>query len=242
MSFSTETIDRIVANVLGSLGTSALRERTVVQSEAESADLTGEPNLQSAGSGYGAVELSERVVTAELLEQLPVGGAVIVSAKSIVTPAAWDVVRAHQLQISRSGIATQHSQAGTNGRVREQKQTQQSTGFRLVIVQHSSAIQQLLDEWTGPPRELFGCPDDAAKFAISEISRGGAEGILIFAEQVHRAVCLANRHARVKAVAVVDRGDVQIVRKQLRANVWCVNPVGRSYFELRNLLRAIQEG
>jgi hypothetical protein len=58
---------------------------------------------------------------------------------------------------------------------------------------------------------------------------------------MHRAACLANRNAAVKAVAVRDASDVRQVRKQLRANVWCVDPENKRWFELRNLMRAIEK-
>ena len=90
-------------------------------------------------------------------------------------------------------------------------------------------------------RELLGCPDDAAKLAISAIARGETNTAVILAAQTHRAACLANRNEAVKAVAIRDAADVPVVRKQLRANVWCGDPSGRSWFELRNLMRAISK-
>jgi hypothetical protein len=91
-------------------------------------------------------------------------------------------------------------------------------------------------------KELLSCPDDAATFAISELSRGGFDGAIVFAKQTHRAACLANRHSAVKAVAVRDAAEVQAIRRQLRANVWCLDPSGKTYFELRNILKAIATG
>jgi hypothetical protein len=64
---------------------------------------------------------------------------------------------------------------------------------------------------------------------------------VILAEQTHRAACLANRHERVKAVAVRDAGEMRAIRKQLRANTWCIDPSGRSWFELRSRLKSITD-
>jgi hypothetical protein len=46
----------------------------------------------------------------------------------------------------------------------------------------------------------------------------------------------------VKAVAIRDAAEVHAVKRQLRANVWCLDPSGRTYFELRNVLKAIAAG
>jgi hypothetical protein len=75
--------------------------------------------------------------------------------------------------------------------------------------------------------------------AISAICRGETLTVVILAEQVHRAACLSNRNDNVKGAAVTGPGDIKAVRKQLRANVWCVDPGQRSYFELKNIFREI---
>jgi hypothetical protein len=112
----------------------------------------------------------------------------------------------------------------------------------LIVVRNAPAVDRLYEDLKSSwRRELLGCPDDAAKLAISELTRGGAPLVVMLAEQTHRAACIANRSDAVKAVAVRDAADVPVVRKQLRANVWCVDPSGKSWFELRNLLRAINK-
>src|SRR5690606_12225821 len=115
------------------------------------------------------------------------------------------------------------------------------TGLPQLIVVHSTdAVERVWEDirnsWR---RELLGCPDDAATQAISAICRGETSTVAILATQTHRAACLANRNEQVKAVAIRDAGDVRTIRKQLRTNVWCLDPTGRSWFELRTLLRAI---
>ncbi len=114
-------------------------------------------------------------------------------------------------------------------------------GGLLIVVRNSKPLEQLWSELTGTwRRELVGCPDDAAKLAIAEVSRGGASQVLIVADQSHRAACLANRNDKVKAVAIRDAGDVRLIRRQLRANTWCLDAQGKTYFELKNILRELQ--
>ena len=112
----------------------------------------------------------------------------------------------------------------------------------MIIVQNTDAIDRLWNDLSSTwRRELLGCPDDAAKLATSAVCRGETSTIVIFAEQAHRAACLANRNDRVKAVAIHDAGEVRTIKNQLRANVWCLNPTDRTWFQLKNLLRAITD-
>lgn len=219
MTLTAETIDRIVANVLGQLGTAEKSASTPAQSDNTTDD---------------AIELADSVVTAALLEPMTPGARIVVGRKSIITPSASDIVRERRLNIQR--INDQDSL----GRGRQRGS---STGCRLsaAIVQYPETLQQAIQEISPQTQELFGCPDDAAKFAISEICRGAADRVLVLAEQAHRAACLANRNGKVKAVCVQDSGDIKAARTQLRVNTWCINPTGRSYYEFKNIFRVILE-
>lgn len=222
MTVSTTTIDRIVANVLSQLSPQVQRTESVVSQTLPT------QTVQS-------FQISESVITADLLEKVQIGQAIQIPSKSIVTPAANDVIRDRQLTIHRSNTAkTKTSESG--------KQSSSSNSkLSIAIVRHTEAVRVAISELGEFSEELLSCPDDAAKFAISEICRSGVGSVLIFAEQTHRAACFANRNEKVKAVVVRDTGDVKAVRKQLRANVWCLDPTDRSYFELKNVLRAITQ-
>lgn len=237
MSFSPETIDRIVANVLSQL--SGSRPVQVAPSAAKSsAPASAAPSVPVpavvAPSGQ-KVELSEAVITADKLEGIAIGATVQVGPKAIITPASQDVIRARKLVIQRQSQSKSASAPETQKAV-------SSVGNSLLIVVHNvKPLDQLWTEvaaqWT---REFVGCPDDAAKLATAEVSRGGASTVVILTEQTHRAACLANRNDRVKAVAIRDAGDIRLIRKQLRVNTWCLDGTGKSYFELKNLFREMQ--
>ncbi len=222
MTVSTTTIDRIVANVLSQLSPKGQRAESVVSQASSTA------TVQS-------IQITETVITAELLEKIPVGHAIQIPSKAIVTPAANDAIRERRLTIDRSNTAkTKKSESGKQSLAGNSK-------LSIAIVRHTEAVRTAISELGEFSEELLSCPDDAAKYAISEICRTGVGTVLIFVEQTHRAACFANRNEKVKAVVVNDTGDVRAVRKQLRANVWCLDPTDRSYFELKNVLRAITQ-
>jgi hypothetical protein len=220
-------IDDIVAGVLAQLGgeRACAGDGDAVRPQQPG----GEPSRVGSPEPR-TIELTERVVTAEILESLPGGTqTVIVLPHAIVTPAARDVAGLRGLRIDRAAPTAGAPSAG-NSTLRS----------LLIQVHHTAAVARLWDDlhatWR---RELLGCPDDAARLAIAELARGAAETVVILAEPAHRAACLANRHERVKAVAIQDAADVAVVRRQLRANVWCLNPVDKPWFELRRIFQSL---
>lgn len=217
MPVSNATIDRIVANVLNQLSP-------------PDAPVAPAPQPESPAN----LTLTERVITAETLDSIPAGATVAVGAQSILTPSANDLIRERGLEI----IRTQNT-AATDSATSSVSETT-SPAMAAYIVRHTDPLHRALQDQLGnAAQELLGCPDEAAQLAISAICRGEVTTVLIFAEQTHRAACFANRNEAVKAVVVRDIGDVKSVRKQLRVNVWCIDPTNRSYFELRNLFREI---
>ncbi|WP_437192372.1 hypothetical protein [Planctomicrobium sp. SH527] len=239
MSFSPETIDRIVANVLSQL--SGSRPVQVAPSAAKlSTPASATPSVPArvvvAPSGE-KVALSEAVITADKLEAIAIGATVQVGPKAIITPASQDVIRTRKLLIERQS----QLQSKSNSTTETQKAASSVGSSLLIVVNNVKPLDQLWTEvsaqWT---REFVACPDDAARLAAAEVSRGGASTVVILTEQTHRAACLANRNERVKAVAIRDAGDIRLIRKQLRVNTWCLDGTGKSYFELKNLFREMQ--
>lgn len=222
---SPDTIDRIVANVLKKLGPSTKG--------------TGAPTTAAKPASKTeskSTAFREKVITAELLDGLSHGMTVNVPTRAIITPSGWDVIRERNLKVDRLDTKSV-SPAGPAASASPST----TTSSRLVIiVRNTDAVQRACEDLNGQwSQELLGCPDDAAKLAITELSRGSLDRIMVLAEQTHRAACLANRHEAVKAAVIKDVGDVKAVRKQLKVNTFCVDPSGRSYFELRNLFREI---
>jgi len=241
MSLSTEAIDRIVANVLNQIGTGAsvdAAQSAVKAIRNTSADV-GQTTATPVNATPAAVSLPGAVITAENINRVPVHSAVIVQPRAIVTPAAWDALRDRRIHLQRGTVGTTEGLSSGDEGQKVTPVTINSDLLPLLLIVHNTPAaeqlwQGLSESWR---REWSGCPDDAAKLAIGEICRGAAPYVVIFAEQRHRAACLANRHEQVKAVVVQSAGEVKEIRKTLRANVWCVNPAGRSWFELKNLIQ-----
>jgi len=245
VSLDSATIDRIVSGIMHQISGGEIASRGTgsngiiikARRDGESSDKSSE--VAKAGS----IGLSAKVITADVLEEIANGSSVRVGEKAIVTPAAWDAAKERGLRIERGTVSQDKLNEPGGSTSAGQSKRESATAIPsnlLIVVHHTDAIDRLRDDldcsWQ---RELIGCPDDAAKLAISELSRGGVASVVIFAEQAHRAACLANRHDKVKAVTARDALDVKSARQQLKVNTWCIDPSGRSWFELRNIIKAI---
>lgn len=228
-----DLLDAIVAGVLDRLrGSTAPTDPTAnggrQPSESRPENLSN-ARVANAPRSSEPLFLPDRVITEAVLEA-KLNGANIVQfvPKVVLTPTARDFLRVNK-------IAWSYTRPSANSPKRND-----AGAWAALIVHAAPTVERVVaDLLPESRRELLGCPDDAAKLAIAEIARGGFSQAVIFAEQTHRAACFANRHESVKAVAVADAADVAAVRKQLRANVWCIDPTNRGYFELRNLVKAV---
>jgi ribose 5-phosphate isomerase RpiB len=175
------------------------------------------------------------VITAELLEQRADGAKrIVIGAKSILTPSARDFLNSRGLDCKRQEADGTSTSARTAARI----------DWKAIVVQSTPAVVAALDDagrsttdhWE---RELAGTVAEAVAFGVSVVSRAEAVGVVIFSNQAEAAACRANRNRQVRAAVVGDAQSVRRVKSQLGANLFCIAPAGKSYFELRNLLREI---
>ncbi|MFT5323280.1 MAG: hypothetical protein ACI8P0_001129 [Planctomycetaceae bacterium] len=180
-----------------------------------------------------SAQLTDSIVTADLLAEKSAGRTQIsVTSKAVVTPSARDWLRHNKVELIRS-VAS-----GTAPHAKESD--------RLVIT-HSSdqTIDRVLEDAARPAnggwkRKSVGSADEAAKKVIGEFRRESSRVIVVLTSEPEVAACLANRNEKVRAAVVADAAAVVRVKSGLDGNVFVVDPTGRSFFELRNILRRIE--
>lgn len=237
MNLDSAIIDDIVARVLRQLRTSACgpsikdASNPLVSSE-KSSNGTG----PSATVDHPTI-VPNRVITAETIQDHANGGGTMhVEQKAIVTPAAWDAVRDRGITIVRGPVGPE---APSGVRSLADSSSTKALTTRLLIVRYTDVVARLIDDLpSGWKHERLGDPNEAATAAIGAICQGEARHVIILAEQRHRAACLANRNEQVKAVAMSDAGDIRNVKMSMQPNVWCIDPTGCSWFELRRMIEA----
>ena len=175
------------------------------------------------------IELSGPVITADLLEQsLRAGQSLRIGRNSILTPSARDWLNSRRTSWTRQDKA--HS-AGSDSRARWQLILQTVTP---AVKSLQEGLRRTSDGWK---IELVGQPLEAVKLATGFITTAESDGVVIFTEQAELMACYANRNERVRAAVVQNSKQWEHVTRTLGANVVCISPVGRTFVELRNLLK-----
>lgn len=218
-------VDEIVSNVLAQLQPKIARSVNPVE--------TPKPVEKPIGSSTvsAVVDLTSAVITADMLESaVRPGQALRIGRNSILTPSARDWLNSKRMAWSRQERSLGSKESGGNqGRWRIVLQTVTPTVKAL-----QEGLRRTSDGWKV---EIVGQPLEAATLATNLVSTAESDGVVIFTEQAELIACHANRNERVRAAVMQNSKQWELVMKSLSANVVCINPIGRSFVELRNLLR-----
>ncbi len=213
-------IEQIVSNVLTQLQRAPVR--TVVN----------EPKPEQKPA-LSIVEITAPVITANLLaEAVRNGQPLKIGGKSILTPAARDWLNSKKIAWSRVDTTTPLV-AGVVAKERARWQLIVQTVTPTVRALHDS----LKRNSEGLKIDLVGQPLEAATVAASALSTAERDGVMVISEFAEIIACRANRSERVRAAVIADRKQLELTRQHLGVNLVCINPNGRTFIELRNLLR-----
>jgi hypothetical protein len=183
--------------------------------------------------------VTDRVVTAELLASRLNGqkwAKVAICPKAVITPSAFDYLRIHKIVWHR------------NTAVAAPDPIKPVTHWKALIVTATHSVLQAVEyiekqtfgkQWS---HELLGGVDEAVSAATSAINRGEVSGLAVFADHAELIACRANRSERVDAAVVSDVQLIPALKQYMNLNLMVVRPSGRSFFELRNLLKEFGKG
>ncbi|WP_157605358.1 RpiB/LacA/LacB family sugar-phosphate isomerase [Schlesneria paludicola] len=192
------------------------------------ASTTGIPAVDAKPA---AVEVLATIITADVLEKSVRSGQTLrVGRRSILTPSARDWLNSRRIVWSRQDRSAEAGASGA-GRVKWHVILQTVTPTVKAL---QDGIRRLAEGWK---IELVGQPLEAATMATSLVSTAECDGVVIFTEQAELIACKANRHDRVRAAVIDNAKQWEHVVRTLSANVVCISPIGKSFIELRNLLR-----
>lgn len=242
-------IDEIVTNVLAQLQPASVRpvqpavSRTPIvaapaialASVSATAPLMAIPSVPAASSAIevkpAVAELLSAVITADMLESAVRPGQTLrIGRTSILTPSARDWLQSKRTTWSRQDKAAANGGGSSN---RAKWQIILQTVTPTVRALHEG-LKRLSDGWK---IELVGQPAEASSMATHLISTSECDGVVIFTEQAELVACRANRNERVRAAVMQSSKQWEQVIRTLSANVVCISPIGRTFVELRNLLR-----
>jgi hypothetical protein len=229
MSLDSKTLERIVMEVVQQILTSPSPSHVPSNPALEPAKRNTETPARTA-----ALSILDKVITGDLLkEKLQGQKSITVGPRAVLTPSAHDFLRSRGISWSREAAAATGSKPA-GGK------------WRVIVSAAGGSVKQVVEELEqkGLPLdcELVGLPAEAARQAVSLLCRAEAVGAVALVAEPALVACLANRNDRVRAAEVSDLRALTAVRQQLGANLLCLNPNGKSYFELRNLLQACVTG
>jgi hypothetical protein len=190
------------------------------------------PETKQSSTAAEPVVLHERVITEELLEQ-QINGAkrIEIGVKSVLTPSARDFLSKQKIKWQR------------------QSQTIFTTQihWKAIVVQSTSAVTAALNDLehstqTCWKQEIAGTTCEAVSEAVSALCRAEADGVVIFTAKSESVACKVNRNLKVRAAVVGDVRRAESIKTEMGVNLFCINPDGKTYIELRNLLRAVTAG
>ncbi len=178
--------------------------------------------------------VTDRVVTAELLASRLNGKKwtkVAICPKAVITPSAFDYLRTHKIVWHRN---TAEAAPNPNKPITRWKALiVTATPSVLQAVEHTES-QTIGKQWS---HELLDGVDEAVSAATSAINRGEVSGISVFADHAELIACRTNRSERVNAAVVSDVQLIPVLKQYMNLNLMVVRSSGRSFFELRNLLK-----
>jgi hypothetical protein len=189
--------------------------------------------LRDGSDNSQALQWPGRVVTAEdLRRQLNGHRELVVPRRAVITPLAAEHLRADGIQVTR-----QDAEAAPSRPVAEkmwgfaQQRPHPTVG---------SAVQALRREGVGF-RELEAPGQDLpcrwARKLAECVARGECHGGVVFCEDPGLVCCVANKVAGLRAVPVHSVGQAARATLSLGANLAAVEMPGRTFFEVRQILR-----
>ena len=204
MTFSNELIDEVVRNVMREL---QLSPTTAAASS-------------TVGSSTSSVELSQRVITEDVLaEQIAPGATVVVPTDAVLTPSGRDYIRRHRIVISSvPSVAVSGSFGGlvlVVGDMNSMSSAAKSAGWAIDSVAGNFDAANLIAQKDAEQRTVC-CSDQPSVIA-----------------------CLVNRNTQRRAAVVTSETCLSGLLNDMNPDTVCLSVKGWSFIELRRMLKKL---
>jgi hypothetical protein len=182
---------------------------------------------------HAALQWTGRVLAADdVRSRLNGHREVVLSPRTIVTPLAVDDLRSRGIRVIRSDEPNAES-----------RQPKAAWGYAQErpnpLVQ--SAVEAVRRDGIDL-RELRASGESCSRWAkaLAEcVARGECQGGVLFCQDPGLVCCVGNKLAGLRAVAVVNIAQTERAALTLGANLVAVEMPGRTFFELRQILRIV---
>ena len=188
--------------------------------------------VQARSALPGVLTISARVVTlGELEGKLEGIRELVVPAGAVITPAARDLLRLKQIDVSYAVPAKAAAKPRLALVVGIAETKYDATNLIQAVVREGTVVERLAQ--TGLVQVVRELGDEAAM--------GGKLGLLLTSETA-AALCLANRRPGVRAVAATSVAATLRAVRKVGANVLAIDPAGRGAFEMQRVVSQFVAG
>jgi ribose 5-phosphate isomerase RpiB len=190
------------------------------------------PPARGEGQGEGKLDWTGRVLSAEdVRSRLNGQTEVVLRADTIITPSATDELRRKGIRIVRQNHENQRRPAGRWAYA-------QDRDYPMITSVTEAAKREGLD------LEALQIGDRVpacrwARALAETIGRGHSRGVLAFCEDASMVCCIANKVKGVRAVVAAGITQCSRATTALGANIVGIEAAGRTFFELKQLVRLI---
>jgi hypothetical protein len=194
----------------------------------------GEPGASAPGGSDQALRWSARVLSADdLRRNLNGRHELVLTAATVVTPLAAEHVRAHGIRVSRLAEPEGENKTSgdTWGYVLEHPQPLVTSALQALARDglHLQALPAATDKQPGAwSRSIAEC-----------IAAGECRGGIVFCSDAGLVCCVANKVKGVRAAAVLNVQQAARALLTLGANLLAVEVPGRTFFEIRQIVRCL---
>jgi hypothetical protein len=196
--------------------------------------MSGNGKPSATAGTKGARTPMARVLTAEdLRKQLNGQAELVLPLGAILTPSAVDELRSRGVRIVRKEAAREQS-TGHQGRWRYAQEQPYP-----VVQSVADALRR--DGVALEPVNAMGNEPVCrwARTLAESIAQDGSLGLLVFCEDPGLLCCVANKVAGVRAAAAVWPLRRSVCVNALAANLVAIDIAGRTFFELKQLVKAV---
>jgi ribose 5-phosphate isomerase RpiB len=153
---------------------------------------------------------------------------------AIVTPLAADELKAREVRIRWQAPAAKEATAKQGTWSYAQEQPDALIASAVQALRHDGIILAALD--------VPGMSTSWARSVAESIGGATSLGCVVFCAEPALVSCVANKIAGVRAALVFNVPQVLRAQKHLAPNLFAVEMPGRTFFELRHMLKTIVSG
>jgi ribose 5-phosphate isomerase RpiB len=196
--------------------------------------MTASSQPRSSADGGEILRWHGQVVSAEELRRTLNGHReLLLPARAVVTPSAAELLRARGIRIIKETTAPSLQAAGPWGFAQERPYANVSSVL--------AALEREGVRFAGLPARGSSSVCAWAQAGAKHVSRGECQGAMLIGDDPGLICCVANKLPGLRAVAVTSPVDAARATATLGANLLAVLPAGRTFFEIRQILRTVYQ-